>query len=203
MLIDGFVLTGGASRRMGRVKAMLPFGDTTLAGRAFDVLDRFAATVRVVGESVDEIPGVPDVFRCADAGTRASLIGLHSALFHARTEWVAVLACDLPFVDERLFQLLLSVAEGREFDAVIPMQPNGRLQPLTALYKREPCLGVANEMLAANNFRLTDLANRVNIRRVEPDEYAPIDVAGNMFFNINTPDDYAAALAMRESDQNI
>ncbi|MEP7213492.1 MAG: molybdenum cofactor guanylyltransferase [Acidobacteriota bacterium] len=196
MRIEGFILTGGASSRMGRDKATLPFGETTLAGRAFEVLGHVAVNVRVVGESIGGIPGVADVFFSERAGTRASIIGLHSALFHARTEWAAVLACDLPFVSAEFFRRLAAIAEasGENFDAIVPAQPDGKLQPLAALYRRDECLNAVEAMLSENNFRLTEFLNRVNTHIVPPVDYSDLDKSGRLLFNVNTPEELAAAI---------
>ena len=196
MIVDGFVLTGGASSRMGRDKATLGFGETTLAGRAFDVLARVAADVRVAGASVDGIADVPDVYFPENAATRASIIGLHSALFHACAEWIAVLACDLPFVSAEFFRLLMNIAEtsGENFDAIVPAQADGKFQPLAALYRRDECLGAVEAMLSEDNFRLTEFLERVNTHIVPPSAYSDLDKSEQLFFNVNTPEDLAAAI---------
>jgi molybdopterin-guanine dinucleotide biosynthesis protein A len=60
--------------------------------------------------------------------------GLHAAVAYSRSEWALVLACDYPFVTSDLLTLLAGFAS-KECDAVVPVQPDGRLQPLCALYR--------------------------------------------------------------------
>jgi molybdopterin-guanine dinucleotide biosynthesis protein A len=196
--IEGFVLAGGASTRMGRDKANITFGRETLARRAAGVLGAFAKSVRVVGGAADGLESVRDVAGVGGAGTRASLIGLHSAYFHGRTEWVAVLACDLPFVTSEFFLRLIEIAEreGGGADAVVPVQPDGKPQPLAALYRRTACLSLAQEMLSENNFRLTELLDRISTRLAGPESYSDLRDAGRLFFNVNSPDDLDEAIEM-------
>lgn len=195
--IEGFILAGGASTRMGRDKAGIEFDGETLARRAFCVLAEFADSVHVVGGNVQGLASLGDVFPSHGGGTRASLIGLHSALFHAGTDWIAVLACDLPFVTAAFFRRLIGIAdsEGGGVDAVVPLQPDGRPQPLAALYRRTHCLAAANEMLIENNFRLSEFLTRVSTREVDREIYGDLDNADRFFLNVNTPGDLDAALA--------
>src|SRR5918911_1260403 len=115
MRVEGFILAGGASSRMGRDKAALRLGEETLVARVASALTGIATRVSVVSSrhAADSfgLPVVRDVFEGAGA-----LGGLHAALLHARSPWAAVVSCDLPFVTAELLRRLVSFAEG--FDAV-------------------------------------------------------------------------------------
>ena len=58
-LIDGFVLAGGQSRRMGQDKAALLLGGRTLIDRAAGAMFSIANTVYLVGNSNDAINSLP------------------------------------------------------------------------------------------------------------------------------------------------
>ena len=58
-LIDGFVLAGGQSRRMGQDKAALLLGGRTLIDRAAGAMFSIANTVYLVGNSNDAITSLP------------------------------------------------------------------------------------------------------------------------------------------------
>jgi molybdenum cofactor guanylyltransferase len=72
-------------------------------------------------------------------------------------------------------------------------QVNGRLHPLAAAY-RVSLLPVVRERLAANCLRMTDLLAAVPTRVIEAEELADIDPDFRSLRNVNTPDEYAAAL---------
>jgi molybdopterin-guanine dinucleotide biosynthesis protein A len=100
--LTGFVLAGGASRRMGRPKASLQLDGEHMLERQIRVLRSVARRVAVVGSS----PGCPVKFDApcfpdAIAG-RGPLGGIYTALLECRTEFSLVLGCDLPFVNSRL-----------------------------------------------------------------------------------------------------
>ena len=195
--VEGFVLSGGASRRMGSDKAALAFGGSTLALRAFDTLKTLSQNVWLVGdERFSGVPIVPDVFKLEAPGVRASIVGLHSALCHSSTEWIAVLACDMPFVDAELFRRFVNIASHsrQELDAIIPADRYGKLQPFAALYRCEVCLPAVEAMLSKEDFRLTELTNRLKTHIMAYPDYGDLDADDRLFFNVNTPEDYAVAL---------
>ncbi|MCA1593355.1 MAG: molybdenum cofactor guanylyltransferase [Acidobacteria bacterium] len=105
--IEGFILTGGASSRMGTDKAHLRLGDQTFVEKIRDALAELMGQVSVVSSKPDAaacgLPVVPDVYP-----GRGAMSGLHSALAHARAPWAAVVSCDLPFVTGELFRQLAS-----------------------------------------------------------------------------------------------
>jgi molybdopterin-guanine dinucleotide biosynthesis protein A len=125
------VLAGGRSLRYGRDKAMAPYHGRPLAAWVLASLieaeERFVVANRrypLLG-----VPSLPD--RVGGAGP---LAGIHAALLHARCEWLAVAACDLPALTPAFWRLLRARAWG--CDAVAVAGAGGRLEPLAALYHR-------------------------------------------------------------------
>ncbi len=102
-----------------------------------------------------------------------------------------MVACDLPFVTAELLSFL---AEKRvDHEAVVPVQEDGRPQPLAALYRVDPCLQRATELIEAGRRRPLDLLETVKTRWVSFAEITNLDQAERFFVNINTPSDYYEA----------
>jgi molybdopterin-guanine dinucleotide biosynthesis protein A len=196
--LEGFILVGGASSRMGQDKSRLVLGGRTLAERAAEALGAIARRVSVVsargGDAAACLPLVRDLFVGAGA-----LGGLHAALASCRAPWAAVVSCDLPFVTGELFARLASL-RGPDFDSVAPRQSDGRAQPLCALYARDACLRTAEGLLRAGERRPRVLLAEVRTRWVGPAELADLPGSGRFFTNVNTPADYALALATERAD---
>ena len=190
--LEGYILTGGAGSRMGRDKSTLELGGATLGQRAARILENVATTVSAVGRPVPGIPTVRDVLHSKNE--RAAIFGVQAALHSARTEWAVILSCDLPFITAEFFRLLISIAESAAVDAVVPVQPDGRLQPLAAVYRTGPCLTAVETMLAAGQRRLQEICERVETRRVPPNVYSNLAGCDKFFFNVNTPEDYRTAI---------
>jgi len=196
--VEAFILAGGRSSRMGRDKALLRLGEDTFVERIAGALASLAGeSVKIVGARSTEarggLPVVEDVYKNCGA-----LGGLHAALASAKHNWVMVVACDLPFVTSELLHRLARLREN--FQAVVPVQTDNRLQPLCALYRREPCLHKAHELLKRGELRPRVLIEEVRTRRVTPDEWFDLEGAESFFMNVNTPEDFARAL---ERDYNF
>lgn len=188
---EGFILAGGASSRMGTDKAHLMLGGRTFAERAAAALGAIATEISVVSarpESAElSLPLVEDIYR--DCG---ALGGLHAALSACRAPWAAIVSCDLPFVTGELFVRLCELRTG-EADAVVPRQPDGRPQPLCALYSPARCLELAAQLLREGERRPRVLLQQARTRWVAPAELADIGDPEIFFLNVNTPTDYERA----------
>jgi molybdopterin-guanine dinucleotide biosynthesis protein A len=193
--MEGFILIGGASSRMGSDKAQLELGGRSFIELIASALSAIAHPIRSVGakeptaDSLPRLTNVPDLYPQWGA-----LGGLHGALAACNSGWAAVVACDLPFVTRDLFQRLAMLRE--DFDAVVPVQIDGRPQPLCALYRCRTCLPAAATLIAAGERRPRALLAAVKTRWVPQADLDDLPGAANFFSNINTPGDYARALSL-------
>jgi molybdopterin-guanine dinucleotide biosynthesis protein A len=185
---EAFILAGGASSRMGTDKSQLLIEGQTFTQRITHTLLKITNSVTVVGRRDDDprLKFAPDVFPQWGA-----LGGLHSALNACRTEWAFVVACDLPFISAELIVRLANARE--EYDAVVPLQPDGRPQPLCAFYRIYPCLERATELIQAGHRRPRDLLESVYTRWLPFSEIQDLEQSEEFFVNINTPADYYEA----------
>lgn len=193
--VEAFILAGGASSRMGTDKSHLLLEDQTFVERIADTLLTVTDSIRLVGgRENSKFATVTDVYPQWGA-----LGGLHAALSACRRDWAIVVACDLPFVTPELFRSLAS--KRGDHDAVVPVQPDGRPQPLAALYRVNPCARWATELIEARKRRPLDLLQSVNTCWVDFAEIANLDHAERFFVNINTPDDYYGIISALNTDR--
>lgn len=195
--VQGFILVGGASRRMGQDKAQLQLGLETLLERIARQLSPVTSSVTLVGSPQayvgHSLPTVPDVYEKWGA-----LGGIHAALSAAKTDWIIVIACDLPFVTRDLFARLKSLAD-ESLDSIVPMQPDGRPQPVCALYRRETCLPEIERLVSAGEHTPRALLANVRTRYVQSPELGDLPGAENFFLNLNTPEDFLRAKWLAEA----
>jgi molybdopterin-guanine dinucleotide biosynthesis protein A len=194
--IEAFILAGGASRRMGTDKSQLLIGDERLIQRIQNTLATVAKRVRVVNSKGSDDPNtVADVYLQWGA-----LGGIHGALAACNSEWAIVVACDLPFVTSELLTQLISLRN--QHQAVVPIQPDNRPQPLCALYRIDPCLPRAVELIEGGRRRPLDLLEVVQTRWVPFSELEHLQHSENFFLNINTPEDYYEATQKVSAHKN-
>ena len=210
-MFEGYVLVGGNSSRMGTSKFALQLGDKTFSELAASALQKIAAEriYFVTGAHQEDelervlpcdVPRIPDVFP-----HKAALGGIYTALAHAKTEWTAILACDYPFVTGDLFALLAEIASsvGADVWAVAPIQSDGRVQPLCAVYRTKPCLNIAKQLMESDKISpARRLPETVTTRWVEFEELKNLTGAENFFTNINTKEEYLEAHNIFQQMQN-
>src|SRR6266576_5271130 len=86
--VEGFILVGGMSSRMGKDKSQLVFGDRTSVGLIAASLQGVTHTLRTVGAAVSAVEGLANI---ADAHDRwGPLSGIEAALSNANSEYCLV-----------------------------------------------------------------------------------------------------------------
>jgi molybdopterin-guanine dinucleotide biosynthesis protein A len=190
----GIILAGGASRRMGRDKAYLHLGGETALRHAMKPLVRLCSQIIVAGGENPRADALPHHVQWVSDpdGTTGPLAGLVAGLAAANHDVCVVVACDMPFVNERLLEHLVGSLGDR--DAVVPVG-GGVPQVLHAVYSRR-CLATAQSLVRLGARSVQDLLPRIRAVRVSEDRCRTIDHAGLSWFNMNTPDDYRAARAL-------
>src|SRR6266536_250676 len=117
--IEGFILVGGNSSRMGTDKSRLLLDGETFVELIAKELLALADSVKLVGKDSEQpalkFQSAPDIYPGWGA-----LGGVHAALAACRSQWAAIVACDLPFVSAALFARLASLREN--FAAVAPFR---------------------------------------------------------------------------------
>jgi molybdopterin-guanine dinucleotide biosynthesis protein A len=195
--IEAFILAGGASRRMGTDKSQLLIENEPLVQRVRNTLATVVTRVRIVGSRSNDDPDVvPDVYPLWGA-----LGGLHGALAACNSPWAIVVACDLPFITPDLLLQLINLRN--QHDAVVPIQADDRPQPLCALYRVDPCLQRAMELIETGRRRPLDLLEVVHTRWVSFAELEHLEHSENFFVNINTPEDYYEATQKLSAHKNL
>lgn len=182
------VLAGGEGRRMGGEKPLMPWGQTTLIGRAVAQARAFGGEVAVAVRDPQQVAGAVDAFLLIDAAdNQGPLAGLASALKFAREIGAAdvlTLPCDTPRLPFDLAERLASDLRGSVKVAIA--QSAGRLHPTCALW-RTTALDALPRFLASGQRSLKGFAATLGMARVEwsAEEEDP-------FANANTPEELSS-----------
>jgi molybdopterin-guanine dinucleotide biosynthesis protein A len=183
------VLAGGASRRMGRPKAELPYGAGTLLAHQAGRLSLVFAEVFAVVKEPSRLPAGPALVLLDGSPEHAAIHGLTRALEEVQDR-VFVLAVDLPVLPESLMRAIAQRALASEAPAVVP-RAEGRLQPLAAVW-RKSALPAAQARIERGELSLSGLAEEVGAEVFPEEECRRADPSGNAFANLNTLEDYLA-----------
>jgi molybdopterin-guanine dinucleotide biosynthesis protein A len=197
---SGVVVAGGYSTRFAESdKAVAELADTPLIRR---VVDRLAGIVDelVINCRVEQRPAIADAmaglsltrtYALDETPDRGPLAGISQGLSAATGEYVAVVACDMPFVEPELLRELFERAEGT--DGAVP-RVDGYLQPLQAVYRRDPMCRLCEAALDRGERRIHAVLDNLDCVIVGESELDSIRTQRS-FENLNTPEEFAAAAA--------
>lgn len=156
--LTGAVLAGGESRRMGRDKAALVVGETPLWQRQVKVLRTAGASVVGVVRRPDQpalaLPADIQLWQDAVSGI-GPLAGLHAALTACPTDFLAVVATDMPRLESGWFQWLGGFCSPG--CGAIARRTDGIFEPLAAIYPKAALAEVIRR-LTGPDFSLQALA---------------------------------------------
>ncbi|HVQ54031.1 MAG TPA: molybdenum cofactor guanylyltransferase [Thermoanaerobaculia bacterium] len=183
------VLAGGASRRMGRPKAELPYGAGTLLAFQVSRLAELFEEVLVVAKAPPASPVAPARVVLDRVPQHAAIHGLVRALAEA-DDRLFVLAVDLPAIAPALLRAIAERSLATDAAALVP-RADGRLQPLAAVWRRS-VLAAAEGRIAAGQMSLQGLAEEVGAEVLEEVAWRAFDPSGTAFTNLNTLEQYAA-----------
>lgn len=200
MRTGGIILCGGRSSRMGRPKAWLPFGDELMLQRIVRIVCDVVDPVVVVAAPGQDVPSLPPDVRIVrdEIEGRGPLGGLAAGLsaLEGRVDSVYLSSCDVPFLRpefiERVLSFLSPVSSLQPPEVAVP-RINDYFHPLAAAY-RVSVLPRVRELLAADRLRPVFLFDAVPTRVIEPHELADVDPGFHSLQNLNTPEEYGAAL---------
>jgi molybdopterin-guanine dinucleotide biosynthesis protein A len=188
--LAAIILAGGASRRMGRDKATLPYEGATLVERMVDILKPRCSPVFVIAAPGQALPALDaTVLRDEVRGVGpllATARGLRAAA-EAGAELAFVSAVDMPLLTVDLLDELAGPAVRLGADVVLPW--DGRDHYLAGIY-RTALADHAATLVAAGERSMRALVDSVDTQRIVMPEQASLT-------NVNTAADLDAALNAR------
>lgn len=199
--VTGTILAGGYSQRMGSDKALLELGGQPVIARVATELAEITDSVLIAcGEqerkeySFLQYPLVVD--RYPGCGP---LAGIHAAMSCSATEWILVVACDLPFASANFMRHMIGALEqgistdilvaATEVRAIVAVSESGRVQPLLGLYHKDvlPSLEAA---LRSHKLRVMDWLETMNVLYVTEIHESGSPDSTYTLLNMNTPEEY-------------
>ncbi len=114
-----------------------------------------------------------------------ALGGIYTGLASMPDEWGFIVACDMPFINEKLVRAMFEMRSG--YDVVAP-QIDGFYEPLHAFYHRR-CLDSVRKVLDSGSRQIILTYKDLKVKRVDEQTIRGMDPEMKSFVNINTPGD--------------
>lgn len=182
--MTGIILAGGLSSRIGRDKALLPWGGSIM-------LKTIVARMREACDDVIVVRNTP--LDCEIAGIRiisdifkqmGPLAGIHAGLTIARYDHAFVTACDMPHLPPEAVKYLLKELPG--WDIVIPATDKV-YEPLFASYSKR-CIPAIEDLLRKDIRKIIEILPFVRYKTIPREVF--LEMNPRIFSNINTREDY-------------
>ncbi|BAZ46263.1 molybdopterin-guanine dinucleotide biosynthesis protein A [Chondrocystis sp. NIES-4102] len=189
--ITAIILAGGESSRMGKDKALLRIGDNTLLSQICLIASECASKVYVITPWIERYQGMLTMSNCIlvkeqlilDGKTNTPLIGFAQGLKLVKTEWVLLLACDLPKLSSsQVKQWSQDLATVLPTEIALLARDQEKWEPLCGFY-RPCCLPLLEAYLAQGGKSFQLWLNSHPVKELFIGDRT-------CFFNCNTPTDW-------------
>ena len=183
--MTGVILAGGESTRMGKNKAFIEINGKRIIDRTVSLfreifddvllvtntpLDYIELKIRIV---TDLVPG------------KGSLGGIYTGLFFSSSPKAFFVGCDMPFLDRRVIQYFLGLAQTAD---IVVQRTKDYWQPLHAVYPRT-LLKPIERLLQQGELSIIQAYQGRRVREVTGEELKPFDPDLHTLSNINTPEE--------------
>lgn len=189
------ILAGGLGTRMGHVrKAFLEVNGKRIIDRLLDTCRPLFDEIIISCREQDgfNFPGVTIAEDNYDA--RSSLTGIQAGLAACSASHTFVTACDVPFLQKGLVEILLTEAEP-DADVIIPLKNDGYMEPLCAIYSKR-CLPHIEAQLAAGDYKIINFFSKIRAKQVPEGLLRKGDPELHSFMNVNTPGELGKARSL-------
>jgi len=191
------LLCGGKSRRMGQDKGSMNLNGKPMIIHVIKNLISVADEVVVVLRDKNQVEDYSKIFEQLQSNRsklhiftdtfedKGPLAGILTGLENIKSDKAMVVPCDSPFVSEYLENKIFQYSSEPEFDAFVPRWPDGKLEPLHSIYKKDLKSNIL-KLLKRDIRDVKSLIMELNVKYIDVDS---LDDTGRNFFNINRMDD--------------
>lgn len=184
--LSTIVLAGGQSSRMGQDKALLPIVGVPLLRRVCEVALQLSPEVHVITAWPDRyrtivLPECRLIQEQVQAEPHGPLVGFAQALAQVQTEWVLLLACDLPCLKAETLRSGAKQLNHVSESAFLPKGDRG-WEPLCGFY-RTKCLPSIKRAIALGDRSFQQWLAGETVQEWQ-------GVERSMLFNCNTPEEW-------------
>lgn len=185
--IDGYILAGGKSSRMGTDKGLLSFHGEPLVSGIIKQISPAVQEVFIVSNNAEYnkfgCDVIPDMIH--DIGPAG---GIHAALLHTDKPQVFVLSCDMPFVTPEAIKYIIQQSTHPQI--TLPLH-KGKIQPLFGVYSKN-CLLKWRQIIEEGIFKLQEMVTHFDLLKINTENNDSFN--DSVFTNVNDKDSFEKAL---------
>lgn len=206
------ILAGGQSKRLGVDKALISLKDKPIIVRTIEKIYSKSDDILIVTKSEKRAKNIEQVLEEPvkviwddEPSFETPLIGILTGFKRALNENILLLGCDMPLINPEVIDLIIecySKASSR-YCAVVPQHPNGYIEPLCAIYKKEPAIKALTQCLEEKSYRLKSFIDHVpKVQFLPIKEIERKDPELLTLYNVNTRDDLVKLMRILERSES-
>ncbi|MDR2444857.1 MAG: molybdenum cofactor guanylyltransferase [Spirochaetaceae bacterium] len=178
---SALILAGGKGTRIGYDKKNLMLnGSSVMAG----LVKRFRSIFDEIIVSSNNEFECENVTVLRDELGSGPLAGIYQGLRRCNSEYLYVIACDMPFVSPDYIAFIKNKVEGGGHCDACVARNGAFLEPFNALW-RKSCIGPVRDALESGVYKVLPVLKKLRLCVVMPEEVKQFSGAGSPFFNIN------------------
>ncbi len=185
--VNGYILAGGKSSRMGADKGLLTFHGKPIVQKIIDQLKPAVKNVIIVSNNIEYkkfgFEVIADLIK--DIGPAG---GIHTALSHTDAEQIFVVSCDMPYITTDAIQYMIEQASQSQI--TLPLN-HERMEPLFGVYSKK-CLPIWQQLIEQGMIKLQEIVTHFELLKVNIDNNELFNDL--LFLNINDKNDLQRAL---------
>lgn len=188
---------------MGTNKALLIIDGKPLIQRLIELIDSIFSEVVISSNELDLYEEFGKKIIKDTYPGRGPLSGIHSILGFIKTEKFFLISCDMPLINKELINYLINFKSDKY---IILPKAEGKIQQLCGIYSKKIFPQV--DKLITESMKKDSKLKGSLYELLERVETEIVDVSGlnfyhkDLFFNINTPEDFNYVKRILESEHN-
>lgn len=186
-IINGYILAGGKSSRMGTDKGLLLLNGKLIIQHVIEQLQPTVQKVVIVSNNTDYdktgLEVIGDIIK--DIGPAG---GIYTALSHSTTKYNFVVSCDMPFISSYAIDYVIQHSFQSQITLPILQE---KIEPLFGVYSKD-CLLKWEELIGKGIIKLQTLINNFDTLQLDVTENDLFNEV--LFANINTKNDLESAI---------
>jgi len=202
------ILAGGSGERIKYFKPILKLhGETIIEIILKKFIDKYDEILMVIREEWQKnlleenlnkagINGISKVKYVFDSPLmEGPLAAIHAGTLNSNCNVISILPSDTPFINPHVYVNMMKNLND-DYEAVVPIWPNGFLEPLISIYLKNPLIEALNKISLLKERRVQSLLKFLRVKYIDIYKLSPNPELE--FFNINTWEDFEKALEIME-----
>lgn len=180
--INGYVLAGGKSSRMGTDKGLLKFYGKPIIQIIVEQLQPAVSNTIIISKNEAYkkfgLEVIPDLIN--DKGPAG---GIHAALSHTDSDKIFVVSCDMPNITTNAIQYIIE--QSFHSQITLPLN-NGNVEPLFGVYAKT-CLPLWQQLIEQGKIKLQEMVTHFELLKINVENHKFFNA--ELFSNINDKND--------------